>query len=137
MMHKRGPITVIQESLEHDGKPHFGHSLCHLWTKTWPHTVVFAAASQTHQLNGLPSTFICKGKRFLLRGIQMFGNGHFVMVIRTPNGWMHYDGLKGERRFTFFPLEKWKKAMDNRILDLVTYEVVDENIQQLSKNTGP
>ena len=69
-----------------------------------------------------------------MRGSMLHGWGHFVTVVRTTTAWMHYDGLLAEPSFEFFAFKEGRKAMGGFRLDLVSYEVVNENIVKLSND---
>lgn len=90
----------------------------------WPHTLVFDCPGR--KLEELPSIFYCKGKKFVLRGAMVCGFGHWCSVIRCPFGWMHYDGMKNAgERFEFFQFGAERDAVKGRVLNIVTYEVLE------------
>ncbi len=109
-------------------EPCTGPSMFHdAIVEKWPHTLAFDVTNTSGgTVNDLPLTFEHKKKRFVLRGFLLGGRGHFTAVVRCPNAWMHCDGqFPVGRRFEFFSLEQGRQVMNGRMMNMVTYEVLD------------
>lgn len=61
----------------------------------------------------------------------MGDNSHFTAVVRLPNAWLHYDGMKRPQlQLHSLDIEGTEEAMHQRALAQIFYEVMDENEQK-------
>ena len=91
---------------------------------SWPHVMVFDCCV-TAMLEDMPFTFMWSNKKFVLRSALLGNNLHFIALIRTPEAWLHYDGLNNIK-FCFYNLQDTAIARGEYGLDKVLYEVLDE-----------
>ena len=89
----------------------------------WPHTLVIDCPGKP--ILDVPDSFLWREKRFVLRGFVLNGGNHFTALLRTPVGWMHYDGI-GWPKFQFFQKQHARQATKGRLLALAFFEVVPE-----------